>query len=62
MNLVDFYLVRHGDCDVDSFFTHFGGIYGQYNRGAIFCYLFDIVIQMPFVSNDPLYRPGRESA
>ncbi|MCF3948780.1 purine-cytosine permease family protein [Acidiphilium iwatense] len=52
VNLVDFYLVRHGDYDVASFFTHSGGVYGQFNRAAIFCYLFGIVIQIPFVSND----------
>lgn len=52
VNLVDFYLVRHGDYDVASFFTRTGGVYGQFNRAAIFCYILGIVIQLPFVSND----------
>ncbi len=49
INLVDFYLVRHGDYDVDSFFTAEGGVYGRYNKLAIGCYLFGILIQLPFV-------------
>lgn len=52
VNLVDFYLVRHGDYDVASFFTRTGGVYGKYNWAAIFCYLFGIGIQMPFVATD----------
>jgi NCS1 family nucleobase:cation symporter-1 len=54
VNLVDYYLVRHGDYDVDSFFAPDGGVYGRYNKAAIFCYLFGIAIQFPFVDN-PLY-------
>jgi NCS1 family nucleobase:cation symporter-1 len=49
VNLVDFYLVRHGDYDVSSFFTRDGGIYGRFNKAAIFCYLLGIAIQLPFV-------------
>lgn len=52
INLVDFYLVRHGDYDVDAFFTAEGGIYGRFNKGAIFCYFLGILIQLPFVSTD----------
>ncbi len=54
VNLVDFYLVRHGDYDVSAFFTRDGGIYGKFNKAAIFCYLLGIVIQLPFV-NTTLY-------
>jgi NCS1 family nucleobase:cation symporter-1 len=49
VNLVDFYLVRHGEYDVDSFFTRDGGVYGKFNKPAIFCYLLGIAIQLPFV-------------
>ncbi|EKN01185.1 permease, cytosine/purine, uracil, thiamine, allantoin family protein [Acidocella sp. MX-AZ02] len=52
INLVDFYLVRHGDYDVGAFFTAEGGIYGRFNKSAIFCYILGILIQLPFVSND----------
>jgi NCS1 family nucleobase:cation symporter-1 len=51
VNLVDFYLVRHGDYDVSSFFTLDGGTYGRFNKAAIFCYLLGIAVQIPFVSN-----------
>jgi NCS1 family nucleobase:cation symporter-1 len=50
INLVDFYLVRHGDYDVDAFFTAGGGVYGRFNTPAIACYLLGILIQLPFVS------------
>jgi nucleobase:cation symporter-1, NCS1 family len=49
INLVDFYLVRHGDYDVAAFFTAEGGVYGRFNKAAIFCYLLGIAIQLPFV-------------
>jgi len=49
VNLVDYYLVRHGEYDVPSFFAADGGVYGRYNKAAIFCYLFGIAIQLPFV-------------
>jgi NCS1 family nucleobase:cation symporter-1 len=50
INLVDFYLVRHGDYDVDAFFTAEGGIYGRFNKAAIACYILGILIQLPFVA------------
>jgi nucleobase:cation symporter-1, NCS1 family len=50
INLVDFYLVRHGDYDVASFFTREGGVYGRFNKAAIFCYILGIIVQLPFVS------------
>ncbi|MDE2239394.1 MAG: cytosine permease [Rhodospirillales bacterium] len=52
INLVDFYLVRHGDYDVAAFFTAEGGVYGRFNKSAIFCYILGILIQLPFVSTD----------
>jgi len=52
VNLVDFYLVRHGEYDVPSFFERDGGIYGLYNWPALSCYLLGIVIQIPFISTD----------
>ncbi|MFM0300566.1 cytosine permease [Paraburkholderia sediminicola] len=52
VNLIDYYLVRHGQYDVDSFFRQDGGIYGRFNGIAIFSYLFGIVVQLPFVATD----------
>jgi NCS1 family nucleobase:cation symporter-1 len=52
INLVDYYLIRHGDYDVAAFFDAAGGVYGRFNTPAIACYLLGILIQMPFVSTD----------
>jgi NCS1 family nucleobase:cation symporter-1 len=54
INLVDYYLLRHGEYDVAAFLEHNGGIYGRINVPAVACYLFGIVLQFPFVAN-PLY-------
>jgi NCS1 family nucleobase:cation symporter-1 len=51
INLVDYYLVRHGDYDVASFLDADGGIYGNYNVPALVCYVIGILVQLPFVSN-----------
>lgn len=50
INLVDYYLVRHGVYDVASFMRQDGGIYGRANVAALVCYVFGILIQIPFVS------------
>ena len=54
INLVDYYLVRHGEYDVASFLRQDGGLYGRVNVAALVCYLFGILIQVPFMST-PLY-------
>lgn len=54
VNLVDYYLIRHGQYDVADFFSPEGGIYGRFNRPAILCYLLGIAIQLPFVDS-PMY-------
>jgi NCS1 family nucleobase:cation symporter-1 len=51
INLVDYYLLRHGQYDVDSFFRHDGGIYGRVNGPAVTCYVFGALIQLPFVAS-----------
>jgi NCS1 family nucleobase:cation symporter-1 len=55
INLVDYYLLRHGHYDVDSFFRHDGGIYGRINGVAVGCYVLGILVQLPFIDT-PLYR------
>jgi NCS1 family nucleobase:cation symporter-1 len=50
INLVDYYLLRHGQYDVDSFFLQDGGIYGRVNGPAVACYVLGILVQLPFVS------------
>jgi NCS1 family nucleobase:cation symporter-1 len=54
INLVDYYLLRHGDYDVQAFLRQDGGTYGRVNVAAVGCYLFGIVLQLPFVAS-PLY-------
>jgi nucleobase:cation symporter-1, NCS1 family len=54
INLVDYYLLRHGVYDVASFFRQDGGIYGRINVPAVTCYVLGILVQLPFVAS-PLY-------
>jgi NCS1 family nucleobase:cation symporter-1 len=50
INLVDYYLLRHGNYHVESFFRQDGGIYGRVNTAAVTCYLLGILVQLPFVA------------
>jgi nucleobase:cation symporter-1, NCS1 family len=54
INLVDYYLLRHGQYDVASFFRQDGGIYGRVNAAAVTCYAVGILVQLPFIAS-PLY-------
>jgi NCS1 family nucleobase:cation symporter-1 len=54
VNLVDYYLLRHGQYDVAAFFRQDGGIYGRINGVAVECYIIGILVQLPFVVS-PLY-------
>jgi len=51
INLVDYYLVRHGQYDVESFFRQDGGVYGRVNTAAVACYVLGILVQLPFVAS-----------
>jgi nucleobase:cation symporter-1, NCS1 family len=55
INLVDFYLVRHGNYDVAQFFRGDGGIYGRFDWVSIGCYLIGIALEVPFV-NTTMYE------
>jgi NCS1 family nucleobase:cation symporter-1 len=50
INLVDYYLLRHGEYHVESFFRADGGIYGRVNNAAVACYVLGILVQLPFVA------------
>jgi NCS1 family nucleobase:cation symporter-1 len=52
VNLVDYYLIRHGHYDVPSFFAPDGGVYGRYNVAALVCYVLGILVQVPFIASD----------
>ena len=49
VNLVDFYLVRHGDYAVEDFYKRDGGRYGLFNWPAVVCYLIGVAVQIPFM-------------
>jgi NCS1 family nucleobase:cation symporter-1 len=51
INLVDYYLLRHGQYDVASFFRQDGGIYGRINGAAVTCYVVGILVQLPFIAS-----------
>ncbi len=50
INLVDFYLVKHGHYDVDSFFQDDGGIYGRFNLPACIVYVIGVAVEVPFIA------------
>jgi NCS1 family nucleobase:cation symporter-1 len=54
INLVDYYLLRHGRYDVASFFRRDGGIYGRVNVAAVSCYVIGFLVEMPFIAS-PLF-------
>ncbi|MBV9804010.1 MAG: cytosine permease, partial [Solirubrobacterales bacterium] len=61
INLVDFYLVKHGDYDVDSFFRADGGIYGRVNVPACAVYVIGVAVQVPFISTTLFTGPVAKS-
>jgi len=61
VNLVDYYVIRHGDYDIESLFERDGGVYGRYNFVAISCYLLGILIQLPFLSTTLYTGPVADS-
>jgi hypothetical protein len=60
INLVDYYLLRHGEYDVESFFQQDGGIYGRVNSAAVACYVLGILVQLPFVASPSIQVRSRE--
>jgi nucleobase:cation symporter-1, NCS1 family len=56
---VDYYLVKRGRYDVQSFFTP-DGIYGRIQWWARICYVITLAVQVPFL--DQLFTSGRSSS
>lgn len=50
INLVDYYIIRHGDYAVYDFYKPDGGRYGLWNTGAMIILALGILIQIPFLS------------
>ncbi|HZX08496.1 purine-cytosine permease family protein [Kribbella sp.] len=61
VNLVDYYLIRHGEYDIPSLFKPDGGVYGRINVPAVGCYLLGIAVQVPFLSNALFTGPVAKS-
>ena len=55
INLVDYYLVKHGRYDVQSFFKP-DGVYGGFQWWACICYVITLAVQVPFL--DQLFYVG----
>lgn len=51
INLVDYYVIKHGRYDIADMFAQDGGRYGRFNVPAIASYLIGIAVQIPFLSN-----------
>jgi NCS1 family nucleobase:cation symporter-1 len=61
INLVDYYLIRHGNYDVQAFFDPTGGPYGRVGWVGIGTYIIGIGVEIPFMST-PLYTGPAASA
>lgn len=63
INLIDYYVIRHGEYDLAAIFEQDGGRYGRFNRPAIIAYLIGIAVQIPLLGT-PMYtgRWRRRSA
>jgi nucleobase:cation symporter-1, NCS1 family len=61
INLVDFYLVKHGRYDVGSFFKPDGGIYGRFNIPACVVYVIGVAVQVPFIATTLFTGPIAKS-
>lgn len=49
INLVDYYLVRHGDYVVSDFYRRDGGRYRRWNVTALAVYVVALLVQLPFM-------------
>jgi NCS1 family nucleobase:cation symporter-1 len=50
INLIDYYLVQHGEYDVQAMFHPDGGPYGRFNWGTIAIYLIGFAVEIPFIN------------
>jgi NCS1 family nucleobase:cation symporter-1 len=61
INLVDFYLIKHGNYDVPSFFRADGGIYGRFNTPACIVYVIGVAVEVPFIATELFTGPVAKS-
>lgn len=50
VNLVDYYIIRHGSYAVAEFYAADGGRYGTWNVGALLVFAVGVAAQIPFMS------------
>ncbi len=50
INLIDFYVIHHGDYDVPSLFRSDGGRYGRFATGTVIIYLIGFAVEWPFMN------------
>jgi len=50
INLIDFYLIQHGEYDVPAMFDPDGGPYGRFNWGTIAIYAIGFAVEVPFIN------------
>ncbi len=58
VNLVDYYVIRHGSYAVDEFYAADGGRYGRWNAGALAVFAIGVLAQVPLHGHFLLYRCG----
>ncbi|MBV9357407.1 MAG: cytosine permease, partial [Chloroflexi bacterium] len=61
INLVDYYLIRHGDYDVEAFFDPSGGPYGRIGWVGMAAYLIGIAVEVPFMSTTLYTGPAAKA-
>jgi nucleobase:cation symporter-1, NCS1 family len=61
INLVDYYLIRRGEYDVEAFFDPSGGPYGRIGWIGIIAYLIGIAVEVPFMSTTLYTGPAAKA-
>lgn len=61
VNLVDYYVVRHGSYAVDEFYAADGGRYGRWNAGSLIVFAVGVLAQVPFMAT-PFYTGAAAEA
>ena len=57
INLVDYYLIRHGEYDVEAFFDPSGGPYGRVGGIGIAAYIVGILVEIRQRTRRPAAAP-----
>lgn len=60
VNLVDFYVIHHGDYDTDDFFSR-DGIFGRWGAPAIITYFVTFAAELPFIDTTVFEGPAAKA-